>query len=403
MASLKDYERKRARGKTPEPFAQGAPGQGADLRRSSATTRGACTTTSGSSGTERSPAGRCRRACRWSPDSSTSRSTSRIIRSPTPRSRARSRPATTAPGRSRSGITARTSSSRRSRTAASPSGCNGERLDGLWTLVPAKLGGDAEELADREEEGGGARRQRKPRTYRPMLATLAADVPTGEGWLFEVKWDGFRAIATIRGGNVDLRSRNDKSFVERFPTVVRTLERALRTPDCVLDGEVVRRRRGRPGDVLGDAAGQGGHDVPLRRVRPARGGGDAADRPAAHRAARAARGARRHPAARDPDLRHVRRRPGVVRGGAGAALRGDHGQAGRLALRAGQALAQLAEAEDPGPAGARDRGVHERAGPPLRRASARSSSASTRTASCAGRGTSAPASTTPRSRGCSHA
>ena len=57
-----------------------------------------------------------------------------------------------------------------------------------------------------------------------MLATLAADVPTGEGWLFEVKWDGFRAIATIRGGDVDLRSRNDKSFVARFPTVVRALE-----------------------------------------------------------------------------------------------------------------------------------------------------------------------------------
>ena len=86
------------------------------------------------------------------------------------------------------------------------------------------------------------RRMRLPRSAAPtapMLATLAADVPTGEGWLFEVKWDGFRAIATIRGGNVDLRSRNDKSFVDRFPTVVRTLERALRTPDCVLDGEVV--------------------------------------------------------------------------------------------------------------------------------------------------------------------
>ena len=32
-----------------------------------------------------------------------------------------------------------------------------------------------------------------------MLATLAGEVPTGEGWLYEVKWDGFRAIATIRG------------------------------------------------------------------------------------------------------------------------------------------------------------------------------------------------------------
>ena len=115
---------------------------------------------------------------------------------------------------------------------------HGERLEGLWTLVPAKLGGDPKNwllVKKKTEDAPAAKR----RGYAPMLATLAADVPAGEGWLFEVKWDGFRAIATIRGGDVDLRSRNDKSFVDRFPTVVRTLERALRTPDCVLDGEVV--------------------------------------------------------------------------------------------------------------------------------------------------------------------
>ena len=114
---------------------------------------------------------------------------------------------------------------------------HGERLEGLWTLVPAKLSGDAKNwlLVKKKEDAPPAAR----RSYAPMLSTLAADVPTGDGWLFEVKWDGFRAIATIRGGDVDLRSRNNKSFVERFPTVVRSLERSLRTPDCVLDGEVV--------------------------------------------------------------------------------------------------------------------------------------------------------------------
>ena len=114
---------------------------------------------------------------------------------------------------------------------------HGEKLDGLWTLVPAKLGGDPKNwllLRKREESMGSTRR-----TYAPMLATGAADVPAGEGWLFEVKWDGFRALATIHGGDVDLRSRNDKSFVDRFPTVVRALTRSVRSPDCVLDGEVV--------------------------------------------------------------------------------------------------------------------------------------------------------------------
>ena len=115
----------------------------------------------------------------------------------------------------------------------------GERLQGLWTLVPAKLSGDEKNwlLVKKKEEGGSE--PRGPRRYAPMLATLAADVPAGDGWLYEVKWDGFRAIATIRGGEVDIRSRNDKPFVDRFPTVVRSLERALRTPDCVLDGEIV--------------------------------------------------------------------------------------------------------------------------------------------------------------------
>ena len=70
-----------------------------------------------------------------------------------------------------------------------------------------------------------------------------------------MKWDGFRAIATIRGGKIDLRSRNDKSFVDRFPTVVRTLERALRTPDCVLDGEIVAV--GEDGRVMFSAMQQG--------------------------------------------------------------------------------------------------------------------------------------------------
>ena len=114
---------------------------------------------------------------------------------------------------------------------------HGQRLEGMWTLVPAKLSGDEKNwlLVKKKEEAPTA----KSRSYAPMLATLAVDVPTGDGWLFEVKWDGFRAIATIRGGEVDLRSRNDKSFVARFPTVVRALARSLRTPDCVLDGEVV--------------------------------------------------------------------------------------------------------------------------------------------------------------------
>jgi bifunctional non-homologous end joining protein LigD len=121
---------------------------------------------------------------------------------------------------------------------------HGAKLEGLWALVPAKLSGDPKnwllvrkkEDAAAESAGGSATGRRK---YWPMLATLSDEVPKGAGWLHEVKWDGYRAIAYMRGGEIELRSRNDNSLTERFPTVVRALERALRTPDCVLDGEVV--------------------------------------------------------------------------------------------------------------------------------------------------------------------
>jgi bifunctional non-homologous end joining protein LigD len=119
---------------------------------------------------------------------------------------------------------------------------HGAKLEGTWSLVPAKLSGDPKNwllVRKKDDAGDTVSQAGSRRAYAPMLATLAESVPTGAGWLHEVKWDGFRALATMRGGEVELRSRNDNRLNERFPTVVRALERALRTPDCVLDGEVV--------------------------------------------------------------------------------------------------------------------------------------------------------------------
>ena len=116
---------------------------------------------------------------------------------------------------------------------------HGERLEGEWTLVPAKLSGDPKNWLLVKKKAKAAEAPARRATYRPMLATLAGEVPAGTGWLFEVKWDGYRALATLRGGEPELRSRNDNSLNARFPTVVRALERSVRTPDCVLDGEIV--------------------------------------------------------------------------------------------------------------------------------------------------------------------
>ena len=114
----------------------------------------------------------------------------------------------------------------------------GSRLNGVWTLVPAKLDGDPKNwliLKKRDEETASRGR---PAEYAPMLATLSEELPTGAGWLYEVKWDGYRALATVRTSEVELTSRRGNSLTERFASVARAIPGALRTPHCVLDGEV---------------------------------------------------------------------------------------------------------------------------------------------------------------------
>jgi bifunctional non-homologous end joining protein LigD len=113
---------------------------------------------------------------------------------------------------------------------------HGRKLDGTWSLIPAKLSGDPKNwliLRKREDGAGGRHRE-----YAPMMSTLASEVPKGEGWLFEVKWDGYRALAYVRGGETRLVSRNRNDLTERFAGVARAISQAVKSPDCVLDGEV---------------------------------------------------------------------------------------------------------------------------------------------------------------------
>jgi bifunctional non-homologous end joining protein LigD len=72
---------------------------------------------------------------------------------------------------------------------------------------------------------------------RPMLATLVAEAFDRQDWLFEVKWDGYRAIAEIADANVKLYSRNLLSFEKKFAPVLASL--AELGHDAVLDGEIV--------------------------------------------------------------------------------------------------------------------------------------------------------------------
>jgi ATP-dependent DNA ligase len=78
----------------------------------------------------------------------------------------------------------------------------------------------------------------------PMLARLARELPAGEGWLFEPKWDGFRCLVFRDGDEVDLRSRNDRPLARYFSELVAGV-RALSEPRVVLDGEVLVLADGR--------------------------------------------------------------------------------------------------------------------------------------------------------------
>ena len=113
---------------------------------------------------------------------------------------------------------------------------HGKRLEGTWSLIPAHLDGKEQNwlLMRKREDGHPAARN----DYRPMMATLTDQLPRGDDWLFEVKWDGYRALGYVRSGNAKLLSRNGNDLTGRFPGVARALAQAVRSPDCVVDGEV---------------------------------------------------------------------------------------------------------------------------------------------------------------------
>ncbi len=110
----------------------------------------------------------------------------------------------------------------------------GERLDGVWTLIPAHLDGDPKNWLIMRKDGAVPQAAR----YAPMLATASEALPHGREWTYEPKWDGFRAIVTVVGGEVRFTSRNDNDLTERFSDLARSSRLAIRTADAVLDGEI---------------------------------------------------------------------------------------------------------------------------------------------------------------------
>jgi len=80
------------------------------------------------------------------------------------------------------------------------------------------------------------------RVYSPMLAKVAEKAFTDKDWIFEVKWDGFRAISYV-GQTLSVKSRNGKELKYNFPELA---ELTALAKNLVVDGEIVVMNQGKP-------------------------------------------------------------------------------------------------------------------------------------------------------------
>ena len=105
----------------------------------------------------------------------------------------------------------------------------------------------------------GARRSAMARFIAPQLATLVKDPPTGDEWLHELKFDGYRMLCHIDRDKVRFLSRSDKDWTSKFPNLTSAVK-AFPVKNAIIDGEVVIfERDGRPSfQKLQHAIGSGG-------------------------------------------------------------------------------------------------------------------------------------------------
>jgi bifunctional non-homologous end joining protein LigD len=82
-----------------------------------------------------------------------------------------------------------------------------------------------------------APKAKMPSAIKPMLATLVDEPFDDDEWQYEVKWDGYRAVAQVNNGEVDILSRNKKSFNDKFYPIYDILKGA--NINAVLDGEIL--------------------------------------------------------------------------------------------------------------------------------------------------------------------
>ncbi|MBN8817010.1 MAG: DNA ligase D [Sphingomonas sp.] len=97
-----------------------------------------------------------------------------------------------------------------------------------------------------------------PKFHEPQLCTLVDSVPTGSGWIHEVKYDGYRALIAVANGKAKVFTRNGLDWTHKFPGVAEAAA-ALPVGSALIDGEIVAFKGGRPDfSTLKDAISTGG-------------------------------------------------------------------------------------------------------------------------------------------------
>lgn len=110
--------------------------------------------------------------------------------------------------------------------------------EAVWRSDDASGPGKAKAPAVSSPEAKGRRDRALPEFVKPALATLVDDVPKGDGWLFEVKFDGYRAVASVSGDEARIHTRSGLDWTGRYPAIAQALRR-LDLDGAVLDGEIV--------------------------------------------------------------------------------------------------------------------------------------------------------------------
>jgi len=85
----------------------------------------------------------------------------------------------------------------------------------------------------------GAVKAEMPAKIEPMLAILGSALPTGSDWLYEVKWDGYRALCFIEMGKVRMVSRRAIAMEGQFPDIAQALSQSIKAESALIDGEIV--------------------------------------------------------------------------------------------------------------------------------------------------------------------